>query len=569
MNDLPVLTILIALPLVGALVTAFLPAATARLVGLGFAGAALVWSVVAALTSYTLDGGMQLTETHTWIEALGVHWALGVDGLGLLMVLLTTVLVPIVLVASWHEADAPGNGGSRAFVAWVLALEAMSLAVFTATDVFLFYVVFEATLIPAYFLIGGFGREGRGRAATKFLIYQLAGGLIMLASVIGLYVVSADAGRPSFLLSDLAALDIDPITQRWIFVGFFIAFAIKAPMFPVHTWLADTTERTTTSTSVLLVCVLDKIGTFGMLRFCLGLLPDASQWATPVVVVLALVSIVYGALVAIGQDDVLRLIGLTSLSHFGFIVLGIFVFNSQGGSGAILYMVNHGIATAALFLVAGYLVQRRGTASIRAMGGGMEKGAPVLAGIFLISGLAACGLPGLSPFVSEMLVIIAAFQHAWWAGAVAVTAIVLAAIYVLWLYQRTMTGPGRVALAGAGAEAVTDHGVHPGGGATALDAPARRTTTGGGATALATEPTAGSTVATAGDAVAVRDLDRREVGTLAPLFLALVLFGFYPMPLLNVINPYVQDTLQQVGVTDPAPTVTPAASPAQNAGGQQ
>lgn len=501
MSDLPVLSILIALPLVGALVTPFLPAATARLAGLGFAGAALVWAVVAAFTSYTLDGGMQLTETHAWVEALGVHYALGVDGLGLLMVLLTVVLVPIVLVASWHEADAPGNGGSRSFVAWVLALEAMSLAVFTATDVFLFYVVFEATLIPAYFLIGGFGREGRGRAATKFLIYQLAGGLVMLASVIGLYVVSADSGNPSFLLSDLAALDIDPVTQRWIFLGFFIAFAIKAPMFPVHTWLADTTERTTTGTSVLLVCVLDKIGTFGMLRFCLGLLPDASQWATPVVVVLALISIVYGALVAIGQDDVLRLIGLTSLSHFGFIVLGIFVFSTQGGSGAILYMVNHGIATAALFLVAGYLVQRRGTASIKAMGGGIEKSAPVLAGAFLIAGLAACGLPGLSPFVSEMLVLIAAFQHAWWVGAIAVTAIVLAAIYVLWLYQRTMTGP---------------------------------------------------------DVVEIADLDRREVGTLAPLLLALVLFGFAPMPLLDVINPNVEDTLAQVGVTDEPPTV-PAA----------
>lgn len=512
MNDLPVLTILIALPLVGALVTAFLPAATARLAGLGFAGATLVWAAVVALTSYSLDGGMQLTETHTWIEALGVHYALGVDGLGLLMVLLTTVLVPIVLVASWHEADAPGNRGSRAFVAWVLALEAMSLAVFTATDVFLFYVVFEATLIPAYFLIGGFGREGRGRAATKFLVYQLAGGLVMLASVIGLYVVSADSGRPSFLLTDLAALDIDPVTQRWIFLGFFIAFAIKAPMFPVHTWLADTTERATTGTSVLLVCVLDKIGTFGMLRFCLGLLPDASQWATPVVVVLALISIVYGALVAIGQDDVLRLIGLTSLSHFGFIVLGIFVFSSQGGSGAILYMVNHGIATAALFLVAGYLVQRRGTASIRAMGGGIEKGAPVLAGIFLISGLAACGLPGLSPFVSEMLVLIAAFQHAWWAGAVAVTAIVLAAVYVLWLYQRTMTGP---------------------------------------------------------EQVEVSDLDRREVGTLAPLMLALVLFGFFPMPLLDVINPNVEDTLTQVGVTDEPPTVGSADGAVSSQGGHE
>ena len=324
-----ILTVLILLPLVGALVTAAVPAAVARLVGLGFAAATLVTGIVVA-AQYNAGDGMQLTETRTWIESLGVHYALGVDGLGMLMVLLTVVLVPIVLLAGWHESEAPGNNGAKAFFAWTLALEAMSLAVFTATDVLLFYVVFEATLIPAYFLIGGFGRAGRGRAATKFLIYQLAGGLIMLASVIGLYVVSANAGNPSFLISDLAAIDIDETTQRWLFVGFFIAFAIKAPMFPVHTWLADTTEKATTGTSVLLVCILDKIGTYGMLRFCLELLPDASVWATPVVVVLALISIVYGALVAIGQDDILRLIGLTSLSHFGFITLGIFVFTNQG-----------------------------------------------------------------------------------------------------------------------------------------------------------------------------------------------------------------------------------------------
>ena len=228
--------------------------------------------------------------------------------------------------------------------------------------------------------------------------------------------------------------------ERWLFVGFFIAFAVKAPLFPLHTWLADTTEKATPGTSVLLVCVLDKIGTFGMLRFCLGLFPEASQWATPVVIALALISIVYGALLAIGQDDILRLIGLTSLSHFGFITLGIFAFSSQGASGAILYMVNHGIATAALFLLAGFLIKRRGTSLISQMGG-MEKAAPVLAGLFLVAGLATLGLPGLSQFVSEILVLIAAFDHAWWAGAVAVTGIVLAAIYVLWMYQRTFTGP--------------------------------------------------------------------------------------------------------------------------------
>jgi NADH-quinone oxidoreductase subunit M len=486
------LTVLILLPLLGALAVILVPRAQVRPVGLAFGLASLVYGLVVA-SQYDVDGGMQMTETYTWIEAMGVRYALGLDGLGLMMVLLTVAIVPPVMLASWKESESPDGGGARSFFAWVLALEAMSLAVYTATDVLLFYVVFEATLIPAYFLIGGFGRSGRGRAATKFLIYQLAGGLILLASVVGLYVVSADAGNPSFLISDLAALDIDPITQRWLFVGFFVAFAIKAPIFPFHTWLADTSEKATPSTSVLLVCVLDKIGTFGMLRFCLGLLPEASQWATPLVVVLALISIVYGAFIAIGQDDVLRLIGLTSLSHFGFIVLGIFVFNPTGGTGAILYMVNHGIATALMFLVAGFLINRTGTTLISEMGG-VEKHAPILAGSFLIGGLAAAGLPGLSPFVSEVMVIIAAFEHHWLAGSVAVLAIVLAAIYALWMYQRTMTGPD---LAGS---------------------------------------------------VPVADLDRREVGIVAPLVLALVLFGFFPKPLLDVINPFVQDSLTSVGI---------------------
>ena len=376
-------------------------------------------------------------------------------------------------------------------MAWALALEALSLAVFLATDVFLFYIVFEATLIPAYFLVGGFGRVGRSAAAVKFLMFQLAGGLVLLGGVIGLYVVSAQAGSPSYLLSDLMALDIDTTAGRWLFATFFIAFAVKAPLFPVHTWLADTTGRATPGTSVLLVCVLDKIGTFGMLRFCLGIFPEASQWATPLVVTLALISIVYGAFVAIGQDDVLRLIGLTSLSHFGFIVLGIFVFSSQGGTGSILYMVNHGLGTAALFLVAGYVIARRGTASIRELGG-QEKVTPVIAALLLIGGLATLGLPGLSPFISEFLVIIAAFDYAWYVGAVAVTGIVLAAIYVLWMYQRTMTGP----------------------------TPERAT--------------------------ADEDLSLREGIAVAPLVVALVFLGFYPAPLLDAADPYVGDLMSHV-----------------------
>ena len=492
------LTTLILVPLVGALLVAALPAAHSRAIALVVTAATLVLGLSVAVM-YDVDGGMQLTEQVSWIGAFGVNYALGVDGLGLLLVLLTVVLVPIVLVADWNA----GDENPRSFYGWVLALEALSLAVFLATDVFLFYVVFGATLIPAYFLVAGFGRADQGArsaAAQKFLMFQLGGGLVLLGSVIGLYVVSSQEGTPSYLLTDLMALDIDETAGRWLFLGFFIAFAIKAPLFPVHTWLADTTERATPGTSVLLVCVLDKIGTFGMLRFCLGIFPEASQWATPVVVTLAVISIIYGAFVAIGQDDVLRLIGLTSLSHFGFITLGIFVFSSQGGSGSILYMVNHGLGTAALFLIAGYLIKRRGTSLISEMGG-IEKATPILAGLLLVAGLATLGLPGLSPFVSEFLVLLAAFDYAWWVGALAVSGIVLAAIYVLWMYQRIMTGP------------------------------------------------------TPADVEATSDGSLREIAAVAPLMVALVLFGFFPKPLLEASNPYVADLMQHVGVTDDEPGV--------------
>lgn len=501
------LSLLVWLPLLGAVAVALLPGTISKTLGLGVSLATLIIAAVVAV-DYQVDGGRQFAETHEWIGAFGVHYALAVDGLGLLLVLLTVVLVPLVLVAEWHLADEKSNSGAKAFVAWALALEGLSLAVFCATDVFLFYVVFEATLIPAYFLVGGFGREGRGGAALKFLMFQLAGGLVLLASVIGLYVVSAQAGTPSYLLSDLEALDIDTEVGRWLWLGFFLAFAVKAPLFPLHTWLADTTEKATPGTSVLLVCVLDKIGTFGMLRFCLGVFPEASEWATPLVVTLALISIVYGALLAIGEDDVLRLVGLTSLSHFGFITLGIFVFSTQGGVGSILYMVNHGLGTALLFLTAGYVIHRTGTASIREMKG-LEKLTPVLAGLFLIGGLATLGLPGLSPFVSEFLVLLAAFDYGWYVAAIAITGVVLSAIYVLWLYQRTFTGP-------------------------TPDAMVEKLAAGGH-----------------------RDLGVREIGAVAPLVVALVVFGFYPAPLLEVADPMVEDLFAQIGVVDDPPTVDP------------
>jgi NADH-quinone oxidoreductase subunit M len=508
MTDFPWLSLMIALPIVGAVVVQALPRranpAAPKQVALGVSLLTLVLAVVMA-TAYKTDGGMQFTEQHEWIKSFGAHYAVGVDGIGLTLVLLTVILTPVVLLASWNDGDA-GRWSPNAFFAWVLAMEGLAVGVFAATDVFLFYVFFEATLIPIYFLVGGYGGPQRARAAVKFLLYSLAGGLIMLASVIGLYVESAKHqgdradGGATYLLSELAKIDFGTDVGRWLFLGFFVAFAIKAPMFPVHTWLPDTTENATPGTSVLLVSVLDKIGTFGMIRFCLELFPEASRWATPVVVTLAVISIVYGALMAIGSDNIPRLIGYTSISHFGFIVLGIFVMNSQGLSGANLYMFNHGLSTAALFLVTGFLISRRGSALISDFGG-VEKVAPVLAGFFLLAGLSSLSLPGLSPFVSEFLVIVGTFSHSEVAAAFAVSGIVLAAIYILLMYQRTMTGPTRAEVAG------------------------------------------------------LPDLRTREVVALAPVLVLIVGLGFYPKPLLSVINPSVDHTMSQVDKQDPAPTV--------------
>ncbi|MGN6161175.1 MAG: complex I subunit 4 family protein, partial [Marmoricola sp.] len=325
-SGFPWLTLLLLFPLAGALVVALLPRSSghqARVVALGLSLVELVLSIAIA-AGFHRHGGLQFVETHQWIKAFGAHYAVGIDGLGLSLVLLTTFLTPIVVLAGWHDGASRADGvpprwSERSFFAWMLALEALAIGCFIATDVFLFYVLFEVVLLPVYFLIGGFGGIGRARAATKFLLYSLTGGLILLAAVIGVYVESAHAlGHPTYLLSDLTRMHFSTVAGRWMFVAFFIAFAIKAPLFPVHTWLPDASEQASPGTNTMLVSVLDKIGSFGMIRFGLELFPDASRWATPVIVVLAIVSIIYGALMAIGSDNIWRLIAYTSVSHFGF-----------------------------------------------------------------------------------------------------------------------------------------------------------------------------------------------------------------------------------------------------------
>jgi NADH-quinone oxidoreductase subunit M len=507
MQNFPWLTTVGLVPLIGAVVVAALPrtmAAAAKVVAL--AVSVLTFALVVAMAlafDPASDQQFQLAETHRWIPQFGVTYALGVDGIALVLIALAAVLVPVCMLAAWHDVPEVGRREQNYF-ALLLALETMMVGVFAATDVFLFYVFFEAMLVPVYFLIGSFGGARRQYAAMKFLLYGLLGGLVMLVAVIALYVYGP-GGSDGFLLSRLTGLQLDPTAERLMFLGFFFAFAIKAPLVPVHTWLPDAAEQAPPAVAVLLIGVLDKVGTFGMIRFCLPLFPEASKWATPVVLVLALVSIVYGALLAIGQTDVMRLIGYTSVSHFGFIVLGIFAMTSPGQSGSTLYMVNHGFATAVLFLVAAMLIRRRGSRRIPDYGG-WQRVTPLIAGSFLIGGLATLSLPGLSSFISEFLVLVGTFQRYPAAGVVATVGIILAAIYILLMYQRMMTGPRPESAAGT------------------------------------------------------RDLSLREAWVVAPLLAVIIALGIYPKPVLDVINPAVQRTMSQTGVSDPAPRVaTPAA----------
>jgi NADH-quinone oxidoreductase subunit M len=352
-----------------------------------------------------------------------------------------------------------------------------------------------------YFIIGSFGGPRRQYAAMKFFLYSLVGGLLMLASVIGVYVAS---GTGSFGIGDLVGHVPEGATGRWLFLGFFIAFAIKAPLVPFHTWLPDAGAEAPAGGAALLVGVLDKVGTFGFLRYCLPLFPEASRWFAPTVLILSVIGILYAAFLAIGQRDMKRLVAYTSVAHFGFIGLGIFAFTTQGGSGAVLYMMNHGFSTGALFIVVGLLIARGKSRNVDDYGGA-AKVTPILAGLFLFTGLSALALPGMSTFISEFLVLVGTFTRHKGLAVLATTGIVLAAIYVLYLYQRTFQGTV--------SERVTRF----------------------------------------------RDLNARETLAVAPLLVLILLFGVYPKPILDVINPAVKATLSDVHQTDPTPQYGPVA----------
>ncbi len=495
------LTLIMAIPLVGAALIATLPQAKSLLAKQFALGTTLIAAVATILMTVKFERGntdLQFVESYDWIKAFGIKYAVGVDGIALVLILMTALLTPIVVLAGWNESD-NGRWSTKTFYILILVLQTMSFGVFAATDVFLFYVFFEAMLVPVYFLIGGYGSGDRTAAAVKFLLYSLFGGLLMLASIIALYVLSGEQGGHTFNIAALSKLEMSSTTQNFLFLGFFIAFAIKAPLFPFHTWLPDAAKSATPGTSVLLLGVLDKVGTFGMIRYCLALFPEATKTFTPLIITLSVISIVYGAFLAIGAKDIKRLIAYTSISHFGFITLGIFAMTTQGHSGATLYMFNHGFSTAALFLVAGWMISRRGSSTIADFGG-LQRVTPVMAWSFFIAGMSSLALPGLSSFVSEFLVLVGTFTRYPVAAVIATFGIVLAALYILIPVQRSLHGP----------------------------------TTPGNEN--------------------LADLNLREKIAIAPVIAVIVFLGFYPAPALNIINPAAAHVLSQIGFTDPAPT---------------
>jgi NADH-quinone oxidoreductase subunit M len=485
------LTLTLGLPVFGALVLAAAGTISDRavkLIGIVTALLTFVLSVSLLAEFDTANPDLQMVETFDWIPTIGASFSIGLDGVSLVLVLLTTFLTPLILWASWESV----GDKVKAYVASFLVLEAAVIGVFLATDLLLFYVFFELTLVPMYLIIGVWGGAGRRYAAIKFFLYTLLGGLLMLVAILYLY---GQAGG-TFDYATIRDLELSLTEQRWLFAAFAIAFAVKVPLFPVHTWLPDAHTEAPTGGSVFLAGVLLKLGTFGLVRYALPIFPDATvDWA-PWLLAVAVVGILYGAVVALMQKDIKRLIAYSSVSHMGFVVLGTFALNATATSASVVQMINHGLSTGALFLLVGFLYERRHTRLIADFGG-LARQVPVLAGLWLVVSLSSLALPGLNGFVGEFPILLGTFQANRTAAVLAAFGAVLAALYLLWAYQRMFHGP--------------------------LEGEANRTTT---------------------------DLRAREIGVLAPLVALIVAIGVYPKPLFDVVSPSVDRVLAEVGVDE-------------------
>ncbi len=437
---MPLLSLLVLVPLAGLAIIAFTSGRREELVrrmALGvsvveFAFTLLLWARFDATSA-----DFQFVERHAWIPAFGIDYFVGIDGISLFLVVLTGFLTPLALLSSWESVHQRVKG----FALVVLALESAMIGVFISLDLFLFYIFWDAMLIPMYFLIGIWGYDRRVYAAIKFILYTMAGSVLMLVAILALaYYHSAVTGTPSFNLLKLYELPLPGWLQFWGFLAFAIAFAIKVPLFPFHTWLPDAHVQAPTAGSVILAGVLLKMGTYGLIRFAFPLFPDAALYFAPYLGGLAVIGIIYGALVAMVQPDLKKLVAYSSVSHLGFVALGISAANVQSMQGAVYQMLNHGVSTGALFLIVGMLSDRRHTRLIAEFGG-LKKVLPKLTTAFLIVTLASIGLPGLNGFVGELLILVGAFRWDPRYAAVAAVGVLLSAVYMLWMFQRVNYGP--------------------------------------------------------------------------------------------------------------------------------
>ena len=447
-HGFPFIALLLGIPFVAALAVALLPSAhvrAIRVVSLVATVATLGVAIAMGIVFNVHDSGYQFVTNHTWAASLGTSWLTGVDGISLFIIGLTALVTPLVLLG------APVSKRTKAYTAWVLLLEGACIGSFVSLDLILFFLFFELTLIPSYFLIVGWGGRNRAAAATKFFIYTFAGSAFLLVGILYLaFAHSKSTGHLTFSLLQLQGGAFSAVTGMLLFAAFTFAFAIKAPIFPFHTWSPDTYSEAPAGAAMMLSAILAKLGTYGLIRFDLTLFPHAARVAAPVLLTLATIAILYGAIVACAQKDLKRLVAYSSLAQVGFIVLGTFAFSTQALSGAVLLMLNHGIITAAFFMLIGWIAERRGTWQLDDLKG-LQGPAPVLAAVFTVVMLASIGLPGLNGFVSEYLVLLGTFlTHVWWAS-VATLGVVFAALYLLWAYQRAFQGKAE----GANAE-VTD-----------------------------------------------------------------------------------------------------------------
>jgi len=476
----------VVLPAVVGVAVALIPSRrqdVIRLVGMLGTLATAALTVVIAVEFDAKDPGYQMVSKHQWIKSFGISWHLGIDGISLWVVVLTGILFPIALIGPKVHKDL------KAYTAWLLLLEAAMIGAFVSLDLFLFFVFFEVVLVPMYFLIGGWGYANRTYAALKFFVYTLVGSAFLLVGIIVLANLHAkSSGQLTF---DLIELSKTPGIggSRLLFLAFMVAFAVKVPIFPLHTWLPDAHTEAPTAGSVILAGVMLKLGTYGILRYAIFLFPQAAKVLAPLWLTLAVTGMVYGAIVATMQKDLKRLVAYSSVAHLGFIVLGAFAFTRQGMQGAVVQMVNHGISTPALFLLVGWLYERRHTRQISELKG-IWKVAPVMGGVFLFVTFASIGLPGLNGFVGEFLVLVGAFPTAKWWVVVGTTAVILAALYMLWAFQRVFQG----------------------------------------------EPDEANRT--------VPDLTMRERAVIAPLLLLIVVLGVYPKPLLDRIEPSVTQLVE-------------------------